>query len=250
MTGWSLAALSVVCGLGIAWVFGRLTDHLALKTLRRRLQANLLEIRLFSDDPRLVWRAQLALFRDNLRLIALLLRPMLVLLLPMAWLLLQLDSVYGTKSLEIGQPAVVTAQMATALTPQDAASILAAPPGIAVETPPVRSFADRQISWRVRPIEPVRGSLRLTLRGKIVEKTIEAGDRGLFLSRRRAHSLYAFLTHVEEARITDPDVAWLDVDYPGANVRIAGIALPWPAWFLLISSASAWIFARRLRLLR
>jgi hypothetical protein len=32
---------------------------------------------------------------------------------------------------------------------------------------------------------------------------------------------------------------WTQVDYPKAYVRIAGLELPWLAWFLIISTASA-----------
>jgi hypothetical protein len=54
-------------------------------------------------------------------------------------------------------------QLKRALEPADAAATLQAPPGIAVESPPVRVFAERQISWRIRALRPVRGKLRFVL---------------------------------------------------------------------------------------
>ena len=35
---------------------------------RQRIHAHLLEFRLFFDEPRLIWQAQMDLLRDNLRL--------------------------------------------------------------------------------------------------------------------------------------------------------------------------------------
>jgi hypothetical protein len=70
---------------------------------------------------------------------------------------------------------------------------LDAPRGISVETPPVRDFNDRQTNWRIRAIEPVRGSLRLTSRGYTIEKIVAAGDRTVFLVSGRVRSLFQFL---------------------------------------------------------
>jgi hypothetical protein len=128
-------------------------------------------------------------------------------------------------------------QMDRPLEPADAAFALQAPPEIAVETPPVRAFADRQISWRIRALRPIRGELRFALSGFAIEKTIAACERGGLLSRRRERSLTGFLLHPEESRLPRGDVAWVEVDYPRANVSMAGLSLPWLVWFLLISTA-------------
>lgn len=235
--------MSVGFGLLTLWAFRRTTDLVAFRQTRKRLVARLLEFRLFYDEPALIWRAQKAIVRENLRLFALLVHPALVLTLPMAWLLMQLEAVYAYAPLEVGRPAVVTAQIAGELTSGDAGASLEAPPGISVETPPVRSATDRQISWRVRPLRPVCGSLRLQIRGAAVGKSICAGTRRVFLVRRRVQTLISFLLWPEEARLPRGDAVWVEVDYPATDVTIAGVALPWIAWFVLISTVST-AFAR------
>ncbi|MGA2722837.1 MAG: hypothetical protein ABSG79_10540 [Bryobacteraceae bacterium] len=234
MMGWSLACVSLACGLAIAWVFRRFTDRAAVRAAGKRLQARVLEMRLYSSEPALMWSAQKALVRDNLRWLALMSRPALVLALPLAWLFVQLDSIYGRSPLAVGGDAVVTVQLEHALEPVDAAANLQAPPEIAVETPPVRIFAERRISWRIRALRPVRGKLRLVLRGHAIEKTIAAGERNALLSPRRERSLWGFLLHPEESRLPAGEAAWVEVDYPPR---------PWLAWFLAISTAGALGFA-------
>ena len=135
----------------------------AVRAAGKRLQADLLEMRLYSSEPALMWRAQKAVVRDNVRWLALMLPPALILGLPLAWLFVQLDSVYGHSPLAVGGVAVVTVQLKRALEPVDAAATLQAPPGIAVETPPIRIIARRQISWRIRALRPVRGNLRFVM---------------------------------------------------------------------------------------
>ncbi len=248
MIAWSLACLSVLFSFLTLRTFRRTTDLVAFRQIRKRVVAHLLEFRLFYDEPALIWRAQKAVVRENLRLFAVLARPALILTLPMAWLLVQLETVYAYAPLEVGKPAVITAQMNGELMSADAGASLEAPSGISVETPPVRSVIDRQISWRIRPLRAVCGSLRLQIRGAKINKPVCAGARRVFLERRRAQSLISFLLRPEEARLPRGDVAWVEVDYPAADVTIAGVALPWIAWFALISAVSAAVFARWFRM--
>jgi len=138
-------------------------DRAAVRAAGKRLQADLMEMRLYSGEPALMWAAQKALVRDNVRWLALMLPPALVLGLPLAWLFVQFDGIYGRNPLPVGGVAVVTVQLKRALEPADAAATLQAPPGIAVESPPVRIIARRQISWRIRALRPVRGELRFVM---------------------------------------------------------------------------------------
>jgi hypothetical protein len=231
MMALSLVLISVACGLAVAWIYRGTADRDAVRLARKHVYAHLLEFRLFADDPQLVFRAQLALIAANARLLVLLLPPLLISAVPLAWIALQLDAVYGTRPLAVGQAAIVTAQMET-----DAIPSLQAPPGILVETPPVRELSDQQVSWRIRATEAVRGDLRLTWRGETIEKTVSAGDRTVFLLRRRVHPFLQFLLQPEESRVQTAGVEWVEVDYPKAE--------SWILWFLAISTVSALVFDR------
>ena len=237
-------AASIVFGWVTVWVVRHTTDVAEVRIIRNRIFAHLLELRLFAAEPGLIWKAQKSLIVDNLRFCALMLPPVLILALPMAWVLLQLDSIYGFEPVAIGKSAIVTAQLGSETKQEDQNSSLAAP-GILVETPPVRSLKDRQVSWRIRAAAPASGSLRLTLRGTPVEKTIAAGRETTFLSRRRDRSLWSFLLHPEERRIPTDDVSWVEIDYPKADIHLLGLELPWIIWFLIVSSLSALVSVRR-----
>jgi len=229
MPGWSLVAISLLWGLAASWVFRRFTDRVAVRTVRKRLYAHLLEICLFSDEPSLVWRAQKALLADNGRFLKLTAAPALIMAIPFAFLYAPLDSIYGYRPVEVGHSAVVTLQPAAEPLADGAQYVLHAPPGIAVETPAVRNFADRQISWRIRALMPVRGNLLVDLPGGgMIARSIAAGDRTVSPNRRRESA---------------PGVEWVDVDYPRAEVGILGISLHWLAWFLIVSTASAAVFS-------
>jgi hypothetical protein len=222
---------SAVCGVAMLWVLRRTADLTRLRIIRKRLQAHLLEFRLYYDEPSLIWRAQKALIADNLRLLLLLLRPALILALPMAWLLAKLDLVYGYAPLPVGASAIVTAQLNRPLTSDDANATLQAPPAIQVETAAVQIPRERQLSWRIRPVGAVIGALRVRVGGDTVEKTIAVGDRPLLLRRRGGQA---------------GAVAWIEISYPDNEFRLLGWRLPWVAWFFLLSGPGVWTAASAL----
>jgi hypothetical protein len=212
----SLVAISVLWGVTTFFVFRRFTDAAALRKIRRLLYAHLLEIRLFADEPGLVWKAQKAVFADNLRLLRLVAIPVALLALPFALLYEPLNDIYGWGPLAVGQSATVTLQERNT----GADLNLVAPPGIGVETLPVKSMADHEVSWRIRPLIATMG----TLRAGAASRSIMAGDRTL--ARRRQ-------------RESMPDGGWFEVDYPRADITLLGIPLPWLTWFVIFSTLSA-----------
>ncbi len=71
----SLTPLSIAVGVVMLWVFGLTSDQDAINKTKKRLQAYLLELRLFGDDPSLIWQSQKSLLAANLRYMGLMLKP-------------------------------------------------------------------------------------------------------------------------------------------------------------------------------
>jgi hypothetical protein len=177
----SLVPISILTGIGTLLVFRRASDQAAVRRAKGLVTAHLLEFRLFMDEPRLILKAQRDLIVANARFMKLMLRPLVVLVLPMALLLAAMEAFYGHAPLRVGDPAIVTAQMKHA----DISLVLKAPDGIAVETPPVRVGADRQVSWRIRPLRAINTELELVRPDRSVAKSISAGAGMHYLSERR-----------------------------------------------------------------
>jgi hypothetical protein len=243
MRFWSLALLSALCGIATMAVFSRAPGRYRAAESRKRLRAHLSELRLYATEPALIWRAQLAAMRASARLFLALWKPSLALALPMAWLLIQLDSVYGLASLPLNEPAVVTVRLAPPRNAAETASVLLAPPEIAVDEPPVRVLAEREIRWRIRPLSPVRGVLAVKLRGTSFSKSIRAGPGWAWLSPRRSRSLFTCLLHPLENRLPPGDADWIEVSYPEARVHLGGLEMPWLVWFFGFSTLGAMLSA-------
>jgi hypothetical protein len=245
---WTLIPISLLAGVAMLWVFARTSNQKAIRAAKRKLQAHLYELRLFTDEPALVWQAQKALLWANLRYIALMLVPAVILTIPMGILFVYLEAFYGISPLPVGRDAIVTMKLAQPLVASEPAPTLEAPPGIVVETPAVRVMDEREVSWRVRPERPVSGDLRFQLsRQEAVEKSIISGTGPRYLSDRRVASSGGLLWHPVEKRIQDARVEWIEIPYPSAKIHWLGLDLHWVVWFLVFSMASALLLKNRFR---
>jgi hypothetical protein len=236
---WTLAPVSVAAGALMMWVFRRAADWEALGVAANRIQAHLMEFWLFVDEPGLVWKSWRGLLGANARLLRLLLVPLVVLSVPMTPLFFCLDAFYGSTPLAVGRPAVVTAGVNQPVEGLSPLPVLRAPEGISVESPAVRVFGQREVSWRVRPQRPVSGKLQLVVGGRTVEKSVEAGQGLRYLSKKRTRSLVELVRYPTEAPLQAGLVDWIAVGYPSASVPFLGWEAHWSVWFIAFSLVGA-----------
>jgi hypothetical protein len=157
-----------------------------------------------------------------------------VVFIPFTLLMFGLDAVYGHRPLARGESAIVTAQFG------GGSDLVALAPtlegqGIAVETPAMRILNQRQVCWRVRPINATSGSVILQVPGASVAKNVQAGAASGFVAERRVASLLEWLRYPGEARLPGDHLRWIEVSYPGATVDVFGFGIHWLLWFVIVS---------------
>jgi hypothetical protein len=206
---WTLIPVSLIYGIVAALVLRRFSDRAAVRASMNRMIAHVMEFRLFLDTPSLVLHAQRDLLLENVRLLRLILLPCIMLAVVFIGLFPQLDALYGHAPLRPLEPSVVSARI-------DGDATLEAPPGISVETPPVHSLHDHQVSWRVRPMGKTAGDLRISQGGRVLTKRIVAG----------------------EGFIDGYGSRTIDIRYPRRSV----FGAPWLVWFSLISAVAALLY--------
>jgi hypothetical protein len=234
----SLIPISILAGIGMLLVFRHASDQAAVRRAKSLAQAHLLEFRLFLDEPGLILRAQRDLIVANLRFMKLMLWPVLWLAVPMALLLGVLEGWYGHAPLPVGRSAIVTAQLNDAEVPL----ALKVSGEVAVETPPVHVPAERQVSWRIKPLEATSAGLEFVRDGREFRKSLSAGAGMHFISERRG-SLASFLLNPCELPLSDREIGWIAVHYPSASI----LGFHWLIWFFAISAITALALRRRFR---
>ena len=237
----SLIPLAILTGVGMLWVFKKTSNQRAIERAKKKMQAYLLELRLYGDDPRLLFGTQGRLLLANLRYVGLMLVPAIYLTIPMVVLLFHLDAVYGIAPLEAGQSAIVTVQSSNPVTSSLAAPALHAPAGFEVETPAVRALGPAQFSWRLRAANIAQGDLEFEWNGRRWTKSIDASGWPSYVSPRRVSSALSSVAHPGESLVDDAGVEWVSIDYPGASIRTGSVELHWLIWFFVVSIVAAYL---------
>jgi len=220
---WTLIPISALFGVVAAWLFGRFADRVLVRRSVNRVVAHILELRLFLDSPRLVFKAQGDLLRENLHLLRLIMLPAGASVVLFALLFPQLNAIYSRAPLAIGRPSVVTAHLNGRVGNEMPTIRLEAPAGIEVETPGVRIVRSHEVSWRLRPGRSISGDLVVHVDGRVVTSPIVA--------RTGLHRL-------ADHRVDDPAISWVEIRYAHAGI----LGFHWLAWFIVCSSISAVLF--------
>jgi len=239
----SLLPVSILVGIGMLWVFRRTSNQEAIRKAKGKLQAHLYEMRLFTDEPLLIWKAQWGLLAANARYLKMMLVPALAMSVPMVLIFAQLECFYGHAPLEPGRESIVTLQMKDG----GPVPVLRAPAGIVVESPGVRVDGGRQISWRIRALRPVSGDLEFVFPDGVVSKSVASGNGPRYISERRVSSPFDLVWYPGEPRLPSGRVDWIELRYPEATVHALGLDLHWLIWLLILSMISALVLKRRFR---
>jgi hypothetical protein len=144
-----LVLVSLLYGAVAAFVFRRTTNPRRIRQTTNQILARIMEFRLFVDEPALIWRAQLGALRANFALLRQIAMPCLIMAALFAIIYPTLDRRFGHAPLTMGEPTVLTAH--TDQTPHI--------DGIAIETPGVRIPRTGEVSWRIRPVNTIIGTL-------------------------------------------------------------------------------------------
>jgi hypothetical protein len=234
--------ISILLGVVMLWVFKRVTDEAAIGEAKNRLQAHLLEMRLFDSDPGVVLGAFLQLLRWNLRYFVLSLKPAFILSAPMIFLLTQMEASWGLRPLRVGEATTVTATLADFDATSGDATLIVREGGAArVETPGARSKTDSAVSWRVRAVAEGTSELILEVGGERIIKTIEVGYDARRVSPLRSSDFWDVLLYPVEPSLASAPASSVTLEYPERVLMLAGTSMHWIYWLLIFSIIPAFL---------
>lgn len=203
MTG--LTVIAVLAGVGLWWIWRRFSNHERIVQAGRQVRAQIYAMRLYADDPALIFRAQGRLLLWTARYVVRMLPPVAVAVVPLFLLGLQLNDVYGYRAPGPGDSALVTVRFTSG------ANLELEGQGVAIETAGVRIPGGREVCWRVRDVSAVPGNLILHAGRTTITRAFRCGRRWW-----------------------EPSPV-IEVSCPAAPLGILGFRVPWPVWFLGVS---------------
>ena len=240
---WAMTTISLLSGVVMVWIFGKVSAQDTIKQLRERIRGNLIGVRLFQSDIGVVLQLQRRIFGDTFSYMRYALVPMVVLLVPVVLIMTQLNLRFAARPLEPGESAVIKAYVRDAGL-LDAEVSLEVPDGMTVETPAVRIPSAREVAWRVR-VETRGGHwMKVRVGGQELETRLMAGDPwGAVPQRRTGRGVWdTFLYPGEPPIPSDHPVEAVEIVYPPLELGVFGWSINWLVAFFVLSLAFGFAF--------
>jgi hypothetical protein len=245
----ALIVISIVAGILAAIAFRYTSNQAALKRVADQVRASLLAMRLFKEDLRSVFRAQLSLFKASGLRLWYSLPPLVVLIIPFVLLLAQLAMWYEFRPVAPGEAVLVEVTLASEAW-ADPPLKLIAPDMIAVESS-VRNAHDHAITWRIRPQPEALKHNPLTLRFALGEQTV--AEKSFAVSASGGRNELVVVSPVRPGpsfwdRLLYPGepafgkrspVQAISISYGSRTNTLFGLAIPWWLTFFVVSILAA-----------
>jgi len=238
---YGLIAVSFLTGLGAVLVFGFVSNQENLRRIKNRIQAHLLELRLFPDQLGVVMRAYGRVLRWTLSYLMYNLKPLAILMLPLVIIMIQLDLRLGCTPFQVHQSIILTAKLAEpgALDPDS----LKLPAGLTLTAPPVNIAARKEVDWRLRADQYGVFMPRVVVGGQAFTKQVVVSNEitPLASERKRENIMEWFINPVEPPLPSGAPLQSLEVNYAPRSIDLGFFATNWLVVFLVVSLVSGLI---------
>lgn len=234
----AMLVVSILTALLLLLVYKKTSNQAGIKQVKNRIKASLLEIRLYQSEFRTQLRSQKQLVAANLRYLLYNLRPLLVMLLPIFLLLAQLNLWFGYRATRPGETFLLKVRFTEAVDMERVKLELETPPGLMVETPPVRIIDLREATWRLRLQEQSAQPLIIQVNGERYQKEIPRGSRRLsrISTVRVRRNFWQELFYPGEKPLPgDSLLSRIELIYPEQRLELLGLGFHWLVAYFLMS---------------
>lgn len=238
MSPWvAMILVSLLTGLLMLWVYKYTSNQQGIKSVKDKIKAHLLELRLYKDNFQVTLQAQKKIIACNMRYMFYALKPMLVMMVPIVLMLIQIDLWFGYRPLRPGESVLLKVKLDRG--PLQTDLTLQAPPGVEVETPALRIEEEKEVDWRVKGNKEGEYQLAFTVDNQTFTKQLVVFSHKPLVKISPARVRNGFLD-----RLLDPGeapipsglpVSRVDIVYPGQEMSFFGLPVHWLIVFFILS---------------
>lgn len=238
-----LVWLSLLTGFGMAYVFKLTSSQRAIKRAKDRIKARILEMRLYQDDPVLIFRGLGGALRNNLVYLGTIFVPFLIIVVPVAIVFMQLDQRYSRTNFEPGATGLLTVQLGEGVDPFQTPVELTLANGVALRGNPVRDSVTRETVWKL--FVEVGGTHELTVYAKGSSYTfplVAEKSYRMIGFEREASGVIEPLIHPGLPPVPQGSpFQRIEIDYPPAAHPLLAWEVHWIVIFLVYSVIAAFV---------
>lgn len=239
-----LVCFSVASGAGLLWLFGKFSNQKMLARTRDRISAAIYEVRLFIDSPRRIVSAQARILYWSLRYVLLTIPPISIIAIPLGLLWPHLEARYGLQPLPTDRPVLLRVVQTEAA---ESLPSLRVPDGVELTAPPLHIHGEKQTYFRLRLSAGVH-ELSVELGGSKVTKQLVADTEASRVSAGRAAGFRHLLSIGNESVVSSRSgIDRIEVHHEPREVGFVGLRMPWWIAWLVLSTISALLLRKRMR---
>ncbi len=238
MSPWvAMAIVSVLTALVMLVAFRYTSNQEGIRRIKARIQAHLLELRLYKDSLRTTFASQGKILACLPRYIGYSTVPVLVMIVPLVLMIVHLDLWFGYEHLKPGETAILKVKLRDGVKPTAVPVAAEAPPGLAIDTPAVRIDSEGEVDWRLRAVAPGVHDVVVTVGGERLTKEVAVGGPLMAVSEARVGGsvLDELLNPGEPALRSGSEVTRVEVAYPPGRMSLFGWYVHWLVPFFLLS---------------
>lgn len=252
---WVMAPLQpvwqgVILGLPVALlallIYRLVSNQAEITRTKNGIKAQLLALRLFRDDLRVVLRAEGKIFRLIGRYLRLALLPMAILLIPVLLLIVQAEARFAYAPLEPNKPVLMTVELSESWRPSSVEAELRVPADLSLESPAFRLDSERRLMWRISARHAGEYEVTIVVGDVEFPRRLWVGDpRPLVLvpSVYRPGDIRALLNPAETPVDPSSQIAAVSINYPEEEALLAGLSHA--SWWMIVSSLIFGFLLRR-----
>ena len=181
-----MIVISIITSVIFLYVYKYTSNQTQIKKYKEKIKGHFLEVRLYKDIPRLIFKAEWNAMKSNFIYLRYVLVPLVIMLPIFLIFIIQLWAYYNYNQFEPGDTTLVKLKLSEAATPEELNLKLAVPPGLSIDAPPLRIEKEKEVNWRVKVEE--KGTYDLTFTrsdGAVFTKSLKAGDQIERISQKR-----------------------------------------------------------------
>lgn len=235
---WGIVFLALLTAIFILLIYKFASNQKAIKTLKKRIQGHFLGIYLSRDDAGQILKTQAKLLGSILRYLGHSVRPLLVIIIPVLLLCVQMQLRYGYRKLKPGDEVTVSLKLASEALLLQSKIELETPPGVSLQTPPLRIGALNEVDWRIKVLEEGNHQLKFSVNGRTITKILPTAPPSIeriYPETERA-SFASIIKYPGEKLLKKAGpVLSLRINYPARNIKVLGLKLHWAVVYFALA---------------
>jgi hypothetical protein len=235
---WTLAWISLVTAVMALLVYRFFSAQESIRKVKEQLKANILEMRLYQDDPVLMGRAIVSVLRNNFKYLRLNLKPFLFMFIPVVLVLIQMESRFGFRPLQPGDSFLVkTIWESESSVSRTSPLSLNLSGGISLASPALRIRENQEIDWKLEVTRDGPASLDIVMNHEKVNIPVEIGERVIPVSpwNGKKGSLDMIFFPAAHPLPSSGDLLSVEIDYPRRDFRFCGYPVYWIWPYFILS---------------